>query len=653
MSSWLPRLPRSLPTFPNISHLNPTPQFPPHTGSHCVGSSDIEFAASSLPESVEPPAIRPDTIAFRLFYPCSPSVRQKSSKDLHDKIYWIQDPQHSTVSAYARFLGATPAIANLLSVFPQLLYHIRIQAYRDAPLADLALSSSGSPSQDGSFTSADRWPVLVFSHGLGGSRNAYSHLCACLASHGIVVIAVDHRDGSQPVAYIRPSRSSEPEQREEMQSVDYQKISHTASPHVFEARDQQLKVRLWECSVIVELLACLDQDKLPSSLQDLPPTPTKQVFEQLRGKLDVRPGSITFAGHSFGAATTVQLLKSAFYSKARFLNTPIFTLSPHCKAEPAILKQIIPSTPCVLFDLWTLPLLSPATIDLAAQPLPCFFHNEVWRPFGGSNTLAILSEAFVRWQANFSAVKKFLSQPPPSDAIAARKRPVHLFYPTSSAHLSQSDFGVLFPTLTKFLAKAEEPERTIKLNIWATVETMREAGIRSSPFDPDLVDSKDDMGAEGNSNAQQEDDEFVLIDRPWERVPSPAACETENGAQKKVADTKKILSRVPNTIRGWVHIDSSFSPRSSPTNGTLQSRHRKDWVPNESDYIAAEGKAQENAEEALGDDELRGAGSVSESMWETRSVLGGSSISAPASAMKHAREERQEGKGATKSSGKL
>ena len=275
MSSWLPRLTRNLPNFSNISHLNPTPQFPPHTGPHCVGSSDIELAASSLPESVEPSALRPDTIAFRLFYPCSPSVRHKSSKAPNDKIYWIQDPQHSTVSAYARFLGATPAIANLLSVFPQLLYHIRIQAHRDAPLADLPLSSPGSPNHDRHVTPADRWPVLVFSHGLGGSRFAYSHLCACLASHGIVVIAVDHRDGSQPIAYTRPSRPSEPEQHEEMQSVDYQRISHTASPQVFEARDQQLKIRLWECSTIVELLACLDLDELPSNLQDLPPQPNK------------------------------------------------------------------------------------------------------------------------------------------------------------------------------------------------------------------------------------------------------------------------------------------------------------------------------------------------------------------------------------------
>lgn len=37
---------------------------------------------------------------------------------------------------------------------------------------------------------------MVFSHGLGGSRNSYCHLLGSLASHGVVVVAAEHRDGS-------------------------------------------------------------------------------------------------------------------------------------------------------------------------------------------------------------------------------------------------------------------------------------------------------------------------------------------------------------------------------------------------------------------------------------------------------------------------
>ena len=41
-----------------------------------------------------------------------------------------------------------------------------------------------------------RWPVVFFSHGLAGSRLSYSQYCGELASHGVVVVALEHRDGS-------------------------------------------------------------------------------------------------------------------------------------------------------------------------------------------------------------------------------------------------------------------------------------------------------------------------------------------------------------------------------------------------------------------------------------------------------------------------
>jgi len=44
---------------------------------------------------------------------------------------------------------------------------------------------------------------MIFSHGLGGTRNSYSHLVGSLASHGTVVFAIEHRDGSAPTTFIR------------------------------------------------------------------------------------------------------------------------------------------------------------------------------------------------------------------------------------------------------------------------------------------------------------------------------------------------------------------------------------------------------------------------------------------------------------------
>lgn len=49
-------------------------------------------------------------------------------------------------------------------------------------------------------------PVMIFSHGLAGSRTSYSQYCGTLASHGVLVAALEHRDGSALHTYVRSSR---------------------------------------------------------------------------------------------------------------------------------------------------------------------------------------------------------------------------------------------------------------------------------------------------------------------------------------------------------------------------------------------------------------------------------------------------------------
>ncbi|KAK3062315.1 hypothetical protein LTS18_004375, partial [Coniosporium uncinatum] len=93
-----------------------------------------------------------------------------------------------------------------------------------------------------------------------------------------------------------------------------------------------------------------------------------------------------------------------------------------------------------------------------------------------------------------------------------------------SAHLSQSDFGVLFPRFTKVVAKAEEPERTLKLNARAMLQVMREKGIEVAPTSKiDIEEVEQDAEVKEHSADSAED---------W-----------------------KILSTEKDSIRGWVAVD--------------------------------------------------------------------------------------------------
>ena len=497
-----------------FSRFNPVNSFPEYHGEYAVGTVDVEIPVSDLPAPCEIPDGASPTIAFRMFYPC---VTPSSGSDR--PVRWIPQPQRLTVAALLKFLSLSERKAGWLSQLTQQFYWININAHRNASLLKPP-------------TSHGRWPVTFFSHGLAGSRNAYSYICGDLASHGTVVIALDHRDGSSPVQYVRATPGKE------AHTIDAVKISHEPSDAVWEARDKQLRIRLWEMSVAYEALMKIGAGEKVENMDDNTSSSRRErieVLQRFEKKLDVeRAGKVSWAGHSFGACTVAQLLKSVYYSRDRpeDAGKPLIKLNEHA----AILRQIMPESPAMLLDMWGLPFQSPQQKYLWEKPMPSY---AVGGP-QGANIVSIVSEGFANWKGNLNINKHVIAAPSrsrrPSAAPRLSREPgkllpqwaklrdespsrdsgyasenspaiagslsreqsadqsvapstpeqdcttpgPHMFYVGKSQHFSQSDFGILFPWITRRITKAEEPERILELNCRAMVQTMRLSGVEMS-----------------------------------------------------------------------------------------------------------------------------------------------------------------------------
>lgn len=485
------------------SSFNPVPTFPEYTGPYKVGTVDIEIPVSQLDPDPKSPG--PDgstdvhTILCRIFYPAVPESRPK-------RITWLPNPQRLHIGAYAQFLGVGSTAANIISFLPRYLHWTTIPVQKNAALLSPRLSNENP-----------RWPTMIFSHGLGGNRNAYSHNAGSLASYGVVVICPEHRDSSAALTLVRdPDSQNRFFTKNTRHTVPYIRTPHDQKPEIWQFRDKQLRIRLWEMNLVFEAILSLDRGEKSLIKSNLNRSTPLSALSQFTDKLDViEPGRVIFAGHSFGAATTVQLLKSVYYNpKLPSSSSRLFTPRP----TSALSKQITSKTPSILLDMWCFPLLSAASAELYKLPLPCYGEGGP----GGKGILAVESDQFFKWGEHLRIKARILSSNPASplsdggggggdDRSASLP---HFFYVHKSAHLSQSDFAILFPWLTKKAFGSDAPERVLRLNTRAQLQFLRTCGVRvAATVKEDLVEG----GYEGEEEKEVENDGAILEQSSKER----------------------------------------------------------------------------------------------------------------------------------------
>lgn len=159
----------------------PIQGLPRPSGPYSVGFVDYEWEVPTSKElEIEHnegsslPSTKTDgryTLA-RLYYP---SLRVVSGEEWRGRSNWIPSPAY--LPGYGYYLKMPSFISSPL--FRWMAGETPLWAIERAPLL--------APEE------LQQFPLVIFSHGIGGMRTTYSTVCTDLASHGCVVAALEHR----------------------------------------------------------------------------------------------------------------------------------------------------------------------------------------------------------------------------------------------------------------------------------------------------------------------------------------------------------------------------------------------------------------------------------------------------------------------------
>ncbi|KAH7390826.1 platelet-activating factor acetylhydrolase, isoform II-domain-containing protein [Phaeosphaeria sp. MPI-PUGE-AT-0046c] len=473
----------------------PLSVLPAASGPYSVGSMEIEVPVEH-PRQISHikrngrHLLQLQTVLFTLYYPAAigsgsgpaPGGGKKWSRET-----WVPRPRVEVAKGYAKFAGIPDWIGVAFTGATAMLTKLR--AYRNTPLAThwppehnvkehgyKVKNEQGLPPEG-----IDRdpiFPLMLFSHGLGGSKTAYSSLCTEFASYGFVVCAVEHRDGSSPRTFINHSKRPRPKKGEhrtgssretsgedpefEKESEDLAGLDHTDEElrqgyhhmdYVFpkdnptdtapnnergvdrELRNAQIELRLCELEEayrVLKIICAGDGERIQKQNRRGEgyiggTSRGLNGVNWARWKNRFHVDKYILAGHSFGAATVVEALR----------HTDCF-------------KNVSAG---IIYDIWGAP-IKPA----AEEP-----EHRIHIPLLGIN-----SEAFMYWQSNFDAVKSLMEE------ASEHGYPAYLLTVRGSVHITQSDWSLLYRHTMSFLLKATvNPTRALDLNISASLEFLR------------------------------------------------------------------------------------------------------------------------------------------------------------------------------------
>ncbi|XP_015743317.1 platelet-activating factor acetylhydrolase isoform X1 [Python bivittatus] len=173
------------------------------------------------------------------------------------------------------------------------------------------------------FKPGEKYPLIIFSHGLGAFRTLYSAICIEMASQGFVVAAVEHRDQSSSATYYCKENSNleakPPPSELHKEWIYYRKLK--ANEDEVSLRRKQVQQRADECIRALDLLLEINSGNPAMNV-----LPLNFNWSLLKDSIDLQ--KIAAMGHSFGAATAIETLsKDARFQCGIALDAWMFPLS--------------------------------------------------------------------------------------------------------------------------------------------------------------------------------------------------------------------------------------------------------------------------------------------------------------------------------------
>jgi len=185
-----------------------------------------------------------------------------------------------------------------------------------------------------------KWPVVIFSHGLGCNRYAYSKICYDLCSEGYVVASVEHREGSACHSTFFFDQT--------MQEVAHYQVEKEMDE--YRERNIQANHRRDEVNRCLQMVLRLNEGIQPVNVLE-----NEQGYDlsDFIGKLDTE--ELYLMGHSFGACTALftasqhQIFKGIIcmdpwmfpVSKEKFsVNTPVLLISTESFARKENIEKV-------------------------------------------------------------------------------------------------------------------------------------------------------------------------------------------------------------------------------------------------------------------------------------------------------------------------